>query len=75
MVGQLSHRKLKEQQRRIGLASSNEPKSFVAKICANDLPLVYGWSSVDLRLIYISLFVAVVNAFKARTYNGRQTSF
>jgi hypothetical protein len=37
--------------------------------------LVYGWSSVDLRLIYISLFVAVVNAFTTRTYSGRQTSF
>jgi hypothetical protein len=54
---------------------SNEPRSFVADICANHLPLVYGWSSVDLRLIYISLFVAVVNAFSIGTYNGRQTSF
>ena len=55
--------------------SSIDLKPFVAKICAKHLPLVYGWSSVDLRLIYISLLVAVVNAFRARTYNGRQTSF
>jgi len=53
----------------------NGPKAFVPNPCANHLPLVYGWSSVDLRLIHISLFMAVVNAFIARTYNDRQTSF
>jgi hypothetical protein len=38
-------------------------EAFVPNPCAKHLPLVYGWSSVDLRLIYISLFLAVVNAF------------
>jgi hypothetical protein len=56
-----------EMDRSCQFKGSNEPRSFVADICANHLPLVYGWSSVDLRLIYISLFVAVVNAFSIGT--------
>ena len=42
-----------------------------AKVRANDVRLVYAWSSADLRLIYMSLFPAIINPVTTRTYKTR----
>jgi len=44
-----------------------------AKVRANDVRLVFAWSSAGLRLIYTSLYPAIIKPFVTKTYKMPQT--